>query len=221
MPAAGCRDRSRVGERRKVTRVLRQGQQVEQLRRRVRHERLAQNADLADDLRRHVEHRLLPRGIGLGQRPRRLAREIAVGFGDDREDRIQRLVDLLRLHRFARERDHAVGLSQDRLVAVAERARLRHDATELLADHRQRALRQVAEVVGEIGIDARDDRFVVVVAVLAERHLAQEEVAHLVDAVLIRKVERIDDVADRLRHLLAAVEQEAVRINPLRQRNAG
>ncbi len=60
---------------------------------------------------------------------------------------------------------------------------VRQHAAELLADHRQRALRQVAEVVGEVRVDAVDDRLVAVVAVLAERHLAQEEIAELIDAV--------------------------------------
>ena len=88
-------------------------------------------------------------------------------------------------------------------------------AVALLGDHRQRALRQIAEIVGEIGVDAVDDRLVIVAAVLAERDLAQEEVAHLIDAVLLGEIERIDDVADRFRHLLAAVEQEAVAEHPL------
>ena len=61
----------------------------------------------------------------------------------------------------------------------------------------------------------------VVVAVLAERHLAQEEIAHLVDAILVGEIEGVDDVADRLRHLLAPVEQEAVGIDPLLHGNAG
>ena len=69
------------------------------------------------------------------------------------------------------------------LSVVAERARLRQLAAERLADHRQRALRQIAEVVGQIGIDAVDDRLMAVIAVLAERHLAQEEIAELIDAV--------------------------------------
>ena len=90
----------------------------------------------------------------------------------------------------------------------------------MLGDHRQRALREVAEIVGEIGIDARDNGLVVVVAVLPERHLAQEEIAHLIDTVLIGQVEGIDDVADRLRHLLAPAEQEAVRIDPFLHGNA-
>ena len=81
-------------------------------------------------------------------------------------------------------------------------------------------MRQIAEIVGEVGIDARDDGLVVVVAVLPERHLAQEEIAHLIDTVLIGQVEGIDDAADRLRHLLAPAEQEAVRVDPLRHGDA-
>ena len=88
-------------------------------------------------------------------------------------------------------------------------------------DHRQRTLRQIAEIVGEIGIDTRDDGLVVVAAVLTERHFAHEEIAHLIDAVLRRHGEGIDDVADRLRHLLAAVEQEAVAEDPLGNLDAG
>ena len=85
----------------------------------------------------------------------------------------------------------------------------------LLGDHRQRALRQIAEVVGEIGIDGDMVRRTVA-AVLAERHLAQEEVPYLVDAVLVGKIERVDDIADRFRTFLAPVQQEAVGVDPLR-----
>ena len=65
---------------------------------------------------------------------------------------------------------------------------------------------EIAKIVGEIGIDAIDDRFVTVIAVLPEGHLAQEEIAKLVDAIGVRQGERVDHVADRLRHLLSAIE---------------
>jgi hypothetical protein len=80
----------------------------------------------------------------------------------------------------------------------------------VLGDHRQRALRQIAEIVGEVGIGAVDDRLVAVGAVLAERNLAQKEIAHLVEPVGVDQREGVDDVADRFRHLLPAIEQEAV-----------
>ena len=65
---------------------------------RRRHERLRQDRDLPDHLGGDVEHGALPRRIGLGERPRRLAGEIAVGVGDHRPDRVEHLVQLLRLH---------------------------------------------------------------------------------------------------------------------------
>ena len=64
---------------------------------------------------------------------------------------------------------------------------------------------------------AGDDRVLAVAAVLPERHLAQEEVAHRVDAERVDEVHRVDDVAHRLAHLLAAVEHEAVHEDPARQ----
>ncbi len=63
--------------------------------------------------------------------------------------------------------------------------RIRQHAAELLADHAQRTLRQIAEVVGQLRIDAVDDRLVAVIAILAERNFAQEKVAQLIDAVFI------------------------------------
>ena len=100
----------------------------------------------------------------------------------------------------------AVGERQQLAVVGGELAWLRHDPVEVLVDHRQRPLRQVAQLVGQVGVDPADDRLLAVAAVLAERHLAQQEVAHLVDTELVDQRDRVDHVADRLAHLLAAVE---------------
>ena len=89
-------------------------------------------------------------------------------------------------------------------------ARLRQDAAEAARHHRQRTLRQIAEIVGKIGIDPVDDGFVAVIAVLAERHFTQKEVTQRIDAIGVDQRKRIDDIADRLRHFLAAVEQKPV-----------
>ena len=85
----------------KVAGVRGDREQVEQLAGRVRHRRLGQDRDLADHLGGHVEDRLHARRIGLAQGPGRRGGEIAVGVGDHRPDRVQRLVDLLGLHRLA------------------------------------------------------------------------------------------------------------------------
>src|SRR5690606_40107218 len=49
-----------------------------------------------------------------------------------------------------------------------------------------------------------------IAAVLAERHFAQEEIAHGIEPVMPDHGKGVDDIANRLRHLLAAVEEEPV-----------
>jgi hypothetical protein len=97
----------------------------------------------------------------------------------------------------------------------------RDDAAQVLVDHRQGALRKVAEAVGEFGVAARHDGVVAVAAVLTEADLAQEEIAKIIDAVAVGEVERVDDVAAALGHFLAALEQKTVAINAFRQRQTG
>ena len=77
------------------------------------------------------------------------------------------------------------------------------------------------ELVGQVGVDPGDDRVFAVAAVLAEGDLAQQEVAHLVQTERVDQGYRVDDVAHRLAHLLAAVEQKPVRENPSRQIDSG
>ena len=106
------------------------------------------------------------------------------------------------------------------MILRRELSRRRQHPAEGLADHRQRALSQIAEIVGEIGIDAVDDRLMRIIAVLSEWHLTQEEITHLVDAVVIGERRRVDHIADRLRHFLPAIEQEAMHHDLLRDRQA-
>ena len=85
-----------------------------------------------------------------------------------------------------------------------------HHSAAVLGNHGQGALGEVAEIVGEIGVDACDDRLVRVVAILPERNLAEKKVADRIDTVDRGELRRIDHVAGRFRHLLPAIEQEAV-----------
>ena len=55
----------------------------------------------------------------------------------------------------------------------------------------------------------------------AEGDFAQEEIAQLVDAIAFDQLMRPDDVAERLRHLLAPREQEAVHDDLFGERRAG
>src|SRR3546814_2854668 len=53
----------------------------------------------------------------------------------------------------------------------------------------------------------------------AEAHLAQQVIAQRVDPEALGEVHRIDDIAQRFRHFLAAVEQESVTEDLFRQRS--
>ncbi len=85
----------------------------------------------------------------------------------------------------------------------------------------KRTLGEIAEVVGEFRVHPRDDRFVRIVAVLAERDLAQQKVANGIEAVGRDQRGRVDDVAHGFRHLLPAVEEKAVDEDALGDREAG
>ena len=130
---------------------------------------------------RDIKNGAHARRVGLLKRPRLLRREIAVRGGDHRPDVSIALWIACGPWPFAgkatwpRLRASAVGIGE---------MPGRGSAFAVLGDHRQRALRQIAEVVRQIRVDAVDDGLVGETAVLAERHLAQEEIADLVRAVV-------------------------------------
>ena len=107
------------------------------------------------------------------------------------------------------------------LSSSVSRPPARQPALAVARDQRQRALRQVAEVVRQLDVDPRDQRLVRQRAVAAERLLAQQEIAHLIEPEGRHQLPRLDDVAERLAHLLAVDRPPAVRGHPLRHRQPG
>src|SRR5581483_4108476 len=166
-------------------------QQIEQLPRRRRRDRRRQNRHLSHHLGRDVEDRCHALRLILALGPRLLAGKVAVGVRHNRPDGVEVVLEALPVHGLTRDAIERVGRPQDRLVGRRQRRRRRDTALAVPVDHRQRALRQVAEVVRQVRVDAVDDRLVAVAAVLAERRFAQEEVAHLVGAVALHQVERV------------------------------
>ena len=76
-------------------------------------------------------------------------------------------------------------------------------ARAIAVDHRQHALRQIAEIVGEVAVEPADHGAMRKIAVAAERQLAQQEIAHRIEPVFVDQLLRRDEVAERFRHLLA------------------
>ena len=119
-----------------------------------------------------------------------------------------------------RRRAAASNARRGRVDERAVGARVGHDTAAVVHRHVEHAVREVAEVVGEIGVVARDHRLVAEVAVGTEALVGEEVVAEPVDAELGDEVGRRDLVEPRLAHLLAADEQVAVREHALRRRLA-
>ena len=71
-------------------------------------------------------------------------------------------------------------------------------------------MRQVAVIVGQLAVHAVDHGLMGEVAVVAERDLAEHEIAHLIEAVFFHQFDRVDDVAERFRYFLTLVGPPAV-----------
>ena len=121
--------------------------------------------------------------VCLAQGPRLLTCEISVRFRHDAPYFGKRVMESEIFHRGTRFRADAVGFGEDNSVGFGKLAERRHLAIEVLRDHRQRPLREIAKVVGEIGIDPLHDSFMRIRAVLSKRCFAQQEVAERIDAV--------------------------------------
>ena len=87
-------------------------------------------------------------------------------------------------------------------------------------DHRRGPADKISEVVGEIRIEAGQDRVVGKVGVRPKHHFAHDEIAQGVDTEHRRVILIAGDVAKRLRHLGAAHQPPAVRDDALRWRQA-
>ena len=79
--------------------------------------------------------------------------------------------------------------------------RLGHAALGEALRHVEGAAHQVAEVVGQVGVDPRDQGLLAEARVEAEDHVAQQEVAEGLEAVALAHDERRDHVAEGLRDL--------------------
>ena len=150
----------------------------------VRHERLHQQGHPPDRLGQHPQHRVAPHRIGLGERPRRLRVDVAVGVADHFPDR-GRARDGRPARRARRARSPA-GPWRGRAARCPPRssAPLARDLlAAALGDDRQHPLAEIAVGVGEVAVEAADQGAPLEVAVVAERHLAQQEVAHRIEPV--------------------------------------
>jgi hypothetical protein len=187
--------------------------------RRRRHKRLRGDRHSPHDIRGGRQDTAHAGKIGL-QAPRRLLGEVEVGGAEDGDEFASRLVELLALHGLG-DPTNAGDRRIDQRLIHRQRHQGRHHAAKVLADHRERALCQIAKIVSEIGIVAVDKFFAAPIAILTETDFPQHVEAHRIDAELLDQRKGIDDIAKRFRHLLAIDGQEAVRKDALLHFDAG
>ena len=172
-----------------------------------------------ESLRERAQHAVeivRVRGV-LRQLPRRLLLDVAVEPAHALPDLVERAgqLDAVEQLRDALAQALEVVVEQSVEFAFGERA------VAVAHDHRDRAAREVAVVVGQLALVALlegggGDR-----AVLAEGHVAQQVEAQRVGAEAVDHLERVEHVAERLAHLLAVHQQVAVHEHPLGQLDPG
>ena len=160
--------------------------------------------ELPNRLDQRAKHRRHPLGIGLAQRPGRLRVDIGVAGEHRPHPGLDARRESEALERARARRVPAASTRASKSRSSGASPGGGKDAVQILEDHRQSALGEIAEAVGEIGIDAVDDRLGAVAAVLPEGDFAQQEIAQRIDAEAFGQRHRVDDIADALRHLLAA-----------------
>ena len=200
--------------------AVRLAEAAQDLQRRARHDRVQGQRDEAQAGRQAVQHRVEAARLRLvlGQLPGRLLLDQTVEAAHELPHRLERRRDLHGVqvrrtgghHRLAGGRHGGEPVACRTASAAPPPAAPADRAAAVLGDHGDGAAHQVAQLVGELAVVAalealeRDD------PVLAERDLAEQVVAQGVDAVGLHHRERVEHVAARLAHLLAAHEQEAV-----------
>lgn len=94
------------------------------------------------------------------------------------------------------------------------------DAAVVLVHHGQGSVEQVAQVVGQVGINAGDEAITAEVAVLSQLDIIQEIVTDGIGAEFAEQRNGINDIALRLGHLFAVHNEPAMSINLFRQFDA-
>ncbi len=74
-------------------------------------------------------------------------------------------------------------------------------AAYVLLDHGQDAAQQVAEIIGQVGVQPADQGVFTEAGIQSEDHLSQEEVAQGVPAVFLGEIERPNHIAETFGHL--------------------
>ena len=185
----------------------------------VGHKRLEQHRADAQCFGQIVQH-AGQAGLGvlvLGQHPRCGGVDVLVGVVDNLEHIGQSVLERIGFHVGLVTGAQAADLFQQGGILGALNLVSGQGAAEILVRHSGGTGQQVAQIVGQVHIDAVDQQFVGEVAVGAEREITQQEVAQGVGAVTLGQQIGVDHVALGLGHFAAVQQQPAVAVHMLGQ----
>ncbi len=160
----------------------------------------------------------------LRDRPGLVFHDVLVDRADQSPHALQRARELVFVEQLAALCDRFRRQLLDRLVAWGARRcrrRIRHLALEIALDHAQRAAGKVSVIVGQVGIEALQERVERERSVVSEHHFTEQEIAQRVHPEHVDDGFRAHDVAARFRHLVLLEQQPSVRHDRLGQRQPG
>ena len=152
--------------------------------------------------------------IQLGQLERRRLLDVLVGAIDQSPDAHERRLQVVQLVVFACLGDPFFGVGSQFVGRRLERA------ASVAVEHRERAVDEVAQAVGQLGGVAGLKTFVGPVAVRADVQLTHDVVAERIDTPLVDHRDGIHHVAGGLAHFLAVLLPPTVHEHLTRQRKS-
>ena len=112
---------------------------------------------MPDRFRKGVKNGPHPHRIAAPQDPGRLLVDIAVRLGYNPPDRLERDVKRLLYHMVAHRFQEIACGSKQPLVGGVEWPGFGHRSVAVAVDHDQHALRQIAEIIGEVAVQTADN----------------------------------------------------------------
>lgn len=134
--------------------------------------------------RRHADK------VGFLQRPGSLTVDIGVAGTDELPHLFQRLghgkACQLAAHQFREKRR----IGQQGIIVLAQRIERRQGGIAIACDQAQCALRQIAQIIRQLDIQAIDQRAAAEIGIPTERYLTQQEEAHGVETEALHEITR-------------------------------
>ena len=182
-------------------------------------EEIRANADAFDEVIEHgAEDGLFV--FVLGERPRHGFVDILIEAAEHRHDLVGRVGGVERLKGFGRSFVAVLDGADEVFVKFRGFRRGGQDAVEVLIDHGDGTVDEVAEGIDEVGVDLINEHFVGDAAVVQEGHFGEDVIAHRVGAEKVGKVVGVHDVAAGFGHFIHAGKQPRMTENLFRQRFA-